>query len=302
LALAAVLVTGTAAQEGTPSQDLAGVTREPLMRAEIPRLPSDPAIVALARFTFAPGAVFPDLGVPGPSIYRVVTGSITAQLPGEGHELLEFGVQITRATPEPEPSPEHDEILIATLGPGDQIRIPPDAPHELRNESEAETVLLAGAMTPIQPPAGGPPWPPSGVGPDILPDGITMQSLDVGYDVQATIPPSPIMFSLERLTVSPGASLPVRSDRVLSLIVVEEGSVSVSGDREIAVKRGENELVVLATPETEVVLGAGDAALIQPGSAPNPRNAGNEQLVVLDLVLAPLAESAGTPEPGTATP
>jgi hypothetical protein len=297
---------GAGAQYGTPPPDAAETTREPLMHAEIsPNLmPSDPAMLALAQFTFEPSTVFPDIGVPGPSIYRVLSGNITAHLPGEGHELIEFGVTITRATPqaEPEVDEELETDLIETLGPGDQILIPPEVPHELRNESAADTVLLAVAMTPLPPAAAGPLWPPAGVTPESLPAGVTMQSLDVGYGVQATMPPDEVTLSLDRLTIPPGAPLPARSDLVLSLIVVEKGGVTVSGDREIAVRRGEEGPVILATPETDVLLGAGDAALIQPGSAAILRSAGRQPLVVLDLILAPPGETGGTPEPGTATP
>jgi hypothetical protein len=90
------------AQVATPSPNQGS---EPLINAKILGLPADPGIVALLRFTFAPGAVFPEVGVPGPAVYRVVEGSLNVRIPGEPDEIKEFGVEVTSVAPGSSPLP-----------------------------------------------------------------------------------------------------------------------------------------------------------------------------------------------------
>jgi quercetin dioxygenase-like cupin family protein len=287
------------AQVATPSPNPGS---EPLINAKILGLPADPAIVALVRFTFAPGAVFPEVGVPGPAVYRVVEGNLNVRFPGEPEEIKEFGVEVTSvasgvvpavATPNADPH-------ILTVSAGEQMIIPADIPHEIRNDSTAQTTFYAAALTALPPPEGGPIWPPAGIGPDTLPSGITAESLDTGYKIVATLPPSPIVLTLDRLTLPPGAALPDQPENALTLFVLEEGAMSLTGDGEIAVRRGARGPVEIGTPEANVLLAAGDSALAQPGTSAHARNTGDAPLVLVELMLVPA--TAGTPEPGTATP
>jgi quercetin dioxygenase-like cupin family protein len=273
------------AQVATPSPNQGS---EPLINAKILGLPADPAIVALVRFTFAPGAVFPEVGVPGPAVYRVVEGSLNVRIPGEPDEIKEFGVEVTSVAPGVVPAvatPNADPHIL-TVSAGEQMIIPSDIPHEIRNDSTAQAVFYAAALTALPPPEGGPIWPPAGIGPDTMPSGITAESLDTGYKVVATLPP--------------GTALPDQPENALTLFVVEEGAMSVTGDGEIAVRRGARGSVEIGTPEANLLLAARDSALAQPGTGANARTTGDAPLVLLEFMLVPAA--AGTLGPGTATP
>jgi hypothetical protein len=275
---------------------------EPLIHEEILGLPADPAIVALVRFTFAPGAVFPEVGVPGPALYRVVEGSLNVRFPGEPEEIEEFGVEVTSVPPKGAPAvaPPNADPHIVTVSAGEQMIIPSDIPHEIRNDSTAQAVFYAAALTALPPPEGGPIWPPAGIGPDTMPSGITAESLDTGYKVVATLPRSPVELTLDRVTLPPGTASPDQPENALTLFVVEEGAMSVTGDGEIAVRRGASGSVEIGTPEVNLLLAARDSALAQPGTGANARTTGDAPLVLLEFMLVPA--TAGTPGPGTATP
>ncbi len=291
----------SAAQEGTPG---ANQGREPLINAEVRGLPSDPAIVALVRFTFAPGAVFPNIGVPGPTVIRIIEGELYFRFPGEADEIEENGVQITTVSSNATPLPATPiaDPNVRVVRSGEQISIPADVPHDIRNDSNEQAIFYAVALTTFPPTPEGPIWPPAGMGPETLPAGVTAESLDVGYEVVATLPPAPVQMTLDRLTLPPDANLPGRTGNELALYVVENGELSLTGDDEIPIRRGTGGPGVSSTPETDLLLAAGDSALVQPGTGVSGRNAADGPLDLLQLTIAPAIPPAGTPEPGTATP
>ncbi|MFL5759807.1 MAG: cupin domain-containing protein [Thermomicrobiales bacterium] len=301
-ALGVILLALTVFPRPGAAQAEAEQGREPLIHAHILGLPSDPAIVALVRFTFAPGAVFPVVGVPGPAVFRVVEGELNVRFPGEADEIHEFGVEVTAVSPDVAPSvatPNADPHVLVVRS-GEQIVIPSDVPHEIRNDGQTQAIIYAVALTTLPPLPGGLVWPPAGVGPEALPAGITAESLDTGYGVVATLPTAPVELTLDRLSLPPGAALPDRAEQALALIVVENGTLRLHGDSEIPVRQGgAGGPGMLSTPETDLLLAAGDAALVQPGTGATGRNTSDAPLVLLQLMLVPAIPPAGTPQPAT---
>jgi len=290
----------SAAQEATPAPE---PQREPLINAYIRGMPSPPAIVALVKFTFAPGAVFPEIGAPGPVVIRVVAGGLTIRFPGEPDEIEENGVELAVISPSATlvPATPSSNPNVLAVRNGEQISIPADVPHDIHNDSSTPAVFYATAMTTLPPDSGGPLWPPAGIGPESLPTGVTAESLDVGYDVVATLPPAPVEMTLDRLTLPPGTALPDRAGNDLVLLAVEDGELHLIGDNEILVRRGAGGPSVSSTPEADLLLAAGDSALVQPGTGVTGRNVAAAPLVVLQLMIAPAVPPAATPAAGTPT-
>ncbi len=298
----------------TPGALPEGITSEPLLRATLASLPPSPAIIAMARFTYDPGASFSNVTIPGPGLMTLESGTLSVQIYGEAEEeskeelaeeAEELAELLTPATPgTPKVEVLGPGIFAFTLHTGDQLVIPPDTRHEVRNEAGFAASLLAVAITPPAPEGGGPPWPPAGVAPQELPPGVTMQLLDVGYGADTAVPSGQAQITLTRLTLAPGAGLPAHEAIGPELLAIEAGTLGLtSGREEQRVVRGglAEELPGTAqaggtaTPATESTLTAGGATLVQPGATGAIQNIGHDPLVVLLLTLTAVGDATATP-------
>ncbi len=136
------------AQEATPEamEEPAGVSIELVAAGAAETLPPAPALLAIFRAEFEPGAVFqfpaddPDTG-----LFVVESGVMTAS--------STVPVVVTRGG-----DPEDTEVMAAettfTLEPGDSFVNPPNSGGEFRNDGEEPVVLLVAAVEVAAPDAG----------------------------------------------------------------------------------------------------------------------------------------------------
>ena len=129
------------------------------------------------------------------------------------------------------------------------------------------------------------------------PPGLVDETLAVG--LTDTLPESPAIILMQRVTIAPGADIPgAPDDPTLSFIRIESGMLTVQTDSALAVIRATALAEALATPgtmpareevvaDTEFSLAAGDSVVFPPGVGGALRNDGSEPVVLLDTQIFP---------------
>jgi len=273
------------AQDATPGPE--GVASELLFETSLDAFPSAPVPAALARITFDLGAGLSMTANPGPALHFVEEGGFTV-LAAAPMTLLRAA---TAGTPT---SPASVSVGTEfTIGPGDLLVIPENAPFEVFNTGTEPAVALIIEFFGRDPGAA-------------LPPGIALAPLVVGE--AETSPPPPVTVGLSRLTLAPGAETSPSPSDTTTLAYVETGTVGYT------VEEGEGQVSTaatpgaapmdpsLATPGAEASVEAGASFVTQAGTVSTLRNAGDDPLVLLTLVLSPANSGLGTPAAATSAP
>jgi quercetin dioxygenase-like cupin family protein len=224
--------------------------------------------VGVERTTLGPGAVMkqgtPSTSGVGPMLYRVEVGSVTGQADGPV-TVTGAGVSVVQVAP-------GTDIVLDT---GDVAFVPAGVVSQWRNEGTSPaTVLDAGIATPG---IDAPGWAEGTV--------LSYQALIDDWPVK---PPSPRgEFTVRRLTLAPGASLPNRPEVGLKLVGVESGVMTG-----IRSKRSQPTVEIHAD---QYRAGSWVDVNSEIRILNELRNDGSEPLTVLVLSVVPLEGSAATP-------
>jgi len=239
-----------------------------------PTLPSAPALLALARFTYAPGTTYPEPAQPGPQLGYVETGTFTVHASGPvevQHPVTTNGTPTS--TQEASPAAE------TTLAAGDTILVPSGIAVTFQNSGSATASILGAGVLP----AGA-------VVPRTFPAGLTVKALATG--VAQAVPPTSALV-LRRDIVPPGAAEPPQTpNRGPLLAYVESGSLAytlVQGDARVTSPQGSGTPPV---PPTAVglsveTLNPGSSVVEQVGVISGVRNIRTQPASVLIFFLEP---------------
>jgi hypothetical protein len=166
--------------------------------------------------------------------------------------------------------------VTATVVPGDLLVLPQDTRFMTANwDATAASILVLTFEEPVIP--GGAPAADA-----IAFEGITRQPQATGP--AAAIPPGAVV-RIGRMTLGPGAELPLHTAAGPELLIVETGALSLGAGEELAwVRHGE-------TPESSgehfATLQTGDGAMVPPGAVATYRNTGATTATVLLLTILP---------------
>jgi steroid delta-isomerase-like uncharacterized protein len=250
-----------AAQSGPPAA-------EPVLRQRIESLPSAPAFIALAQFSYAVGAFFPTSAGAGPVTIRILGGRLSFHVDKE--------VALTRGGPgNPQTTvPAGSDF---TVTPGDQVLIPGDVPHTARSEGPDEAATLGVAIFREPPVLDFPP-------------GISFDPLALG--MAGSRPTGPVDLELDRLEFPAETGDAAATRTGPGLVHVE------AGELELRVERGDVAVVrpVVGPPAAPepvpagggTSLGAGSAVVLQAGSAAAFANRSGGALRLLHATLRPI--------------
>jgi hypothetical protein len=262
--------------DDTPGRVLpAGVIADDiLLRKTMEPMPSSegPPQISLNRYRLAPGAVQPagaqaDTGV-GPDLFTVESGQITVEADGSV-----FLTRAANAATAPSPVPAGTAIV---LDVGDQLYAPGGVSLHRRNDGSAEATILDLSIGTI-----GNQWRTA------IRGGVTYDSGFPYFKTLTTSSALPAEATVRRLTLAPGAELPVRDLPGLELVYVETGVL------DLVYARAETPL----TPEQTFAIRAGSGAEAF-GRTPDRAvlaNRGAEPVVILTASVMP--NSAGAPTP-----
>ena len=207
--------------------------------------------------------------------------------PGIGVELIEEGTYTVRLDAPftvTQVGTEHEEDVAAgtdvTLGPGDVARFPDySAPGEIRNAGTDAVSVLGLAI--LSEETTGTPVP-------ALPAEVDARALSNAYSSDwHKLPPGPVMVTLRRMSLPPGAALAPYEPIGLETIHVEQGNVSVG-----FIPAGETE------PSQRLVYGPGSSTPLGSAQAGAQRVVSNdreESATLLVLTIAPAGNGAATP-------
>ncbi len=238
--------------------------------------------VALERVTVGAGSGFPAGSVLGSEAIHVEDGEVTVEIV----ENLGSLVRGSRA------APGVNEGNRRTMGPGeravivagDVLLLPQGAQVLVRNDGTTAAELLKAA---IREP-GGPNRIP---GPeDAKPE--TSAAADAPGVTVADLGPQPVLalpsglarLGLGRVTLTPGATLPIDTTGAI-LLVVDEGNLSaINTVGTVWSRRGGDGSITTATGAT---YGQGDGILFEPGATGEIRSVGAQPLVLLVISITP---------------
>src|SRR5438309_4101077 len=245
---------------------------ETIIQSSLQSIPAAPALVALARFTYAPGSFFPPAAGAGPVVFHMEAGLLHFQ--AEGPVFLTRGPAGNAAGPvEVLPGTEFD------VSPGDQLLVPGNTSHSVRCISANTAQILGFALFPQVPPQQFPP-------------GIQFVPLVLG--MASILPKVPLNVTLDRVSY-PSNSLRSQSYSGPSLFYMESGAVySMLGSGQGQIMRagsGPSTPPEPAVPGSETLLTSGDGLLLQPGSSLAFRNPANGTAVVLEAITRSEAEA-----------
>lgn len=290
LALVGVLACGPfagwAAAQGTPPAGPAP-TQTVLGFGIPPSLPAAPALLVLARISYAPGASLPAVGFPGPLLGVIEQGTFAVQATGP----VEVSHPGTGATPEMGPAASPGPAF--TLATGDTLLTPAGTAVAYHNTGSGTASALVAALLPT-----------SAKLPTAYPPGVTFQPLAAGVAMDV---PAASALVLVRDSFAPGAvSQATAPSRGPVLGVVEQGHLDytlASGAASVthATSSGTPAAAsgVMATPAgtAPTTLGPDDSVIEQTGSRGELHNVGTEPAAALIVVVEPpmFRTSQGTP-------
>jgi hypothetical protein len=275
--------------QATPT--LSGDSGQVLAETTVASLPPAPSIVALSRLTLVSDVSISDISVPGPELIAVESGILTVSVPGDDDEADEIEGRVRRGgTPIAEGLATPTEgIFLFTLVPGDSLFVPGDTPHTVHSFGGEPAIFLVAAVTPQPADNVDSTWPPGTS--ETLPEGASIERLDVGYDV-ATSTLAPARIVLQRMVTSSNEIIPRQQAGGPELFVVERGALEVdvvSGtvDRRDALAAQSESIQAdesAATPTTVQTI-EGGAVLIQPGTIAVVRSASGPITMLVLTVL-----------------
>jgi hypothetical protein len=247
-----------------------------LVRRTLEQMPSSAQArqLALERYQLAPGSVQPvgrqaDTGV-GLTLFTVETGRVTVE--------ADAPVLVTRADANQVSAPDFvPPGTTMVLDIGDQLYAPSGVSFHRRNDGPTPATVLdlsIGSVGDI-------------VRTMALPAGVTYDS-GIPSKLLASVPAAPAEATVRRLTLAPGAELPVRELPGLELVYVESGTLDL-----VFAKGG-----TLTTPERVRTIRAG-AGLETLGRTPDRAvlaNNGAEPLVILTASVVPGGASEEAPQ------
>jgi predicted ester cyclase/quercetin dioxygenase-like cupin family protein len=244
------------------SQRQHSIIVEPLVRATVDKLPSGPALLALARFRYAPKARFGPAAGPGPVAFVVESGSLIFSAQGAVSLRRNTG---DRRTEWPPPNQEF------TVQPGDEVLIPGNVVHAVRNAGNTPAMILGAATFP----GGGPP--------KNFPDGVTFMPLVMNS--VSTLAPAPAEYALNRVTLAPGGREPEAYYVGPGLHYVEDGTLNIqviNGEVQIIhdLMRGQIETVRAGN---QASMQKAQGAVIPAGAVVSIGNEGSRPVVVMSL-------------------
>lgn len=243
------------------SQNLHSIVAEPLVRTTIDTLPPAPALLALARFRYAPKAKFGPAAGPGPVAFVVESGSL--QFSAQGR------VSVRRRNSGSPEYPPHDREF--TVRPGDEVLIPGNVVHAVYNPGSSPATILGAATFP----GGGPPR--------NFPDGVTFVPLVIS--TVTTLAPAPAEYALDRVTLAPGSREADAYYAGPGLHYVETGALDlqvVTGELQIIADLASGQVeTVRAGREAQVATAHG--VMVPAGSVATIGNTGSQSAVVLSL-------------------
>ena len=236
-------------------------------------MPLAPAFMALARFTYEPGAFFPPSAGPGPVVIHVEAGSLTFN--SEKEVILTRGTRPSEAIGGERVTPQTEFTVVA----GDQLNVPGDTPHSARSNGPGPAATLGVAIFPSAPKLEFPP-------------GVNFHPLILG--ASDVLPPAPARVRLQRLTFYPGQPVNLSSCCGPKMLYVESGSLGVTAKNgPLQISRppkpgtppGPPGPPELAKPYVETILYGGEGAVVPTGVVPALRNAGRESLTMLEAAI-----------------
>lgn len=269
LTLAGMLIVGNTAGKAAPpaGTPIASPTagRQPLAAGLLGDLPPAPALVGLARVTYAPGATEQiGIGTYSDLVY-VESGELTIRTDGLA--------TVTRST-DPLNQPEQFGAGTAfVIAQGDSAIIPGGFPVEISNPGQHESVLLVGFVGIVEgDPAGRP----------AEPTGVTQQLLGMG--ITDAIPATPGIVSLEGIDIAANTSQPIAvGSPGLTLIAINSGTIVLTCDAPLTVFRT-NGPPTQVLPGNEVTIATGDSVLLP--MTGTIHGTGNESASVMTLTVA----------------
>jgi steroid delta-isomerase-like uncharacterized protein len=250
----------------------ASLSRETVAGEVVQAVPMAPAFMALARFTYAPGALFGPAAGAGPVVMRVLAGSLAfnPQLPvfrrlggpTQPREAMAPNVQF--------------EIEV-----GDQLFVPGDVPHSAKSPGPEQAVMMGVALFRQAPP-------------QVFPPGIGFEPLVIGSASQ--LPAGLGFVSLIRLALGAGSAEPPATAGRPELRFIESGTVAVSGEGDVAVTpagAAPGTPPQPLEPGRETTLAQGDGLVIQPGATVSYRAHAHSSLLVAAVDDARVVSSEG---------
>ncbi len=262
--------------DDTPAAVLApGVSADVmLLRATLDQAPAEGTPrIALQRITLQPGAsqsvgAQSDTGV-GSAMFTVESGQITV--------AADAPVLLTRGGPNagaaPSAIPAGTDVVVAV---GDQLFAPDGVTLRRRNDTRTSATVLDFSVSTAGDSFTSMPLPP----------GVTYDA-GLPFTLPATFPAVPAEATVHRVTLAPGAELPVRGLPGLELVYVE------TGDLDLVYAKAETP----ETPEqfTTIRAGSGTEAFGRTPDRAVLANRGVAPLVILTASVVPA--SAGEPPP-----
>jgi len=296
--VAALGAVPSGAQDGTPapgfgSEDLPeGASFEPITQGTVDDVLAISRLVAVYRITLSAGAGrITDTDTPG--LYYALDGALSASV----DEDMLAPALLSRRAPDGGFAPP---VLVLPgtgldLLPGELLvnsgRADEESPYGYVGFDNAGETPVAYLDVEFFPSGGH--WGGSG-------GEIEEEPLDVSLGLATAQEPAPPVFTVGRLTIEPGASVPL-DDVSPALLIAERGPMALTVDAgEAQVKRSGVDFD--EAPETvegkAIDLASDDAAFVLPGTAGAIGNAGGGPavLLVLSFVGLPAAE-LGTPVP-----
>jgi steroid delta-isomerase-like uncharacterized protein len=243
------------------SQNLHSIIAEPLVRTTVHGLPGTPALLALARFRYAPRAKFGPAAGPGPVAFVVESGSLVFSAQGQ--------VSVRRAGSATTESPPSDTEF--TVQNGDQVLIPGGVVHAVLNAGPAPATILGAATFP----GSGPP--------KSFPDGVSFVPLVM--NTVTTLAGSPAEYSLDRVTLAPDSR---EADTFYSgpgLHYVESGTLDVqviSGEARLTSGTAGGAVQTIGAGQ-QIQVARGQGIVVPSGSIATIGNTAPHAAVVLSL-------------------
>lgn len=266
------------AAQGTPEPGAAAPGFQVLAFAAVADVPPAPAIMALIRLSYAPGASFDAPAYPGPVLGVIESGTVTAHASAP--------VTVRRAAEVATPTAAPTVTADITLEPGDTILTVPGTSVTYRNTGSTTAVALITGVVPATFPLTA-----------TYPSGVTADLLAAG--VATATPTAPAALVMVRDTLAAGASQPPSEpDAGPLLAYVDHGTLGYTptkGTSQITRAGSLGTPAAAATPGAEMTLAQGDSVFEQTGTVSGVRNTGSGPASVILVTLVPPGALEGTP-------
>jgi hypothetical protein len=243
-------------------------------------LPTSPAVIDLARLTYAAQTSGVSHALPGPLLLVVESGALSVH--------ADAAVPLFSAG---HPTSAANDLV---LRPGDGLLLPTATAAAFRNNGTVPAVALAAGIIPASPAesklgrVGPASWP------EAWSPGASVQPLAGGWLIG--VAPGPATIDLRRVSLPSGGTLPLTAPGPVDL-AVETGALTLSARGGLVWQQPPDGPDVLIAPASAATLLPGDAALLQDEASVSLRNDGSGPVLALVLTVAPAANP--TPPDGT---